>query len=119
MPSARRAGQMPSFLSFDYRAGRTEVAVSRESDVPDLLWLKLQSEWGTEGRSPGMGINVPVSVFSSGWTGWPLIVGAMVWVCGGKVLLGTSFSVASPAPSCWTRRSAAEDLSAGTRLMRG
>ena len=56
---------MPSFLSFDYRAGGTEVVVSRESGVPDLLWLKVQSEWGTDGRSPGMSINVPASVFLS------------------------------------------------------
>ena len=56
---------MPNLLSFDHRAGATEVVISRGSGIPDLLWLKVQSEWGTDGRSPGTSINVPVSVFLS------------------------------------------------------
>ena len=53
----------PSLLSFDHRPGATEVVVSRGSGVPDLVWSKVQSEWGTDGRSPGMSVRVPVSVF--------------------------------------------------------
>ena len=56
---------MPSFLSVDYQPGGTEVVVSRGADVPDLVWLKVQSEWGTEGRSPGTSVHVPVSLFLS------------------------------------------------------
>ncbi len=56
---------MPSLLSFDHSAGKTEVIVSRDANVPNLLWLKVQSEWGTEGRLPDRSINVPVSMFLS------------------------------------------------------
>ncbi len=56
---------MPSLLFFDHHAGATDVVVSRGSGVPDLLWLKVQAEWGTDGRLPGRSINVPVSVFLS------------------------------------------------------
>ena len=56
---------MPSVLSFDHREGATDVVVSRGPGVPDLLWLKLQTEWGTNGRSPGTSVNVPASVFLS------------------------------------------------------
>ena len=34
-------------------------------DVPDLLWMKVQTEWGTSGRSPSTAVNVPTSVFLS------------------------------------------------------
>ena len=56
---------MPSVLSFDHRAGATDVVVSRGPGVPDLLWLKVQTEWGTNGRSPATSVNVPASVFLS------------------------------------------------------
>lgn len=52
-------------LTVRHRPGSTEVIVSRGSDVPDLLWFKVQTEWGTDGRSPGTRIKVPASVFLS------------------------------------------------------
>ena len=60
---------MASFLSVDYEPGGTEVVVSRGSEVPDTVWLRVQSEWGTSGRSPGTSVQVPVSLFLSrlGW----------------------------------------------------
>lgn len=56
---------MPSLLSFNHSAGATDVVVSRDANVPSLLWLKVQSEWGTDGRFPDRIINVPVSMFLS------------------------------------------------------
>ena len=56
---------MPSLLSFNHPAGETDVIVSRDANVPNLLWLKVQSEWGTDGRLPDRSINVPVSMFLS------------------------------------------------------
>lgn len=50
-------------LTVRHLPGTTEVIVSRGLDVPDLLWLKVQTEWGTGGRSPGTRIRVPASVF--------------------------------------------------------
>jgi SNF2 family DNA or RNA helicase len=57
--------QETSVLVFEHRAGATAVDVSRGPGVPDVLWLKVQTEWGTDGRSPGTGVNVPISVFLS------------------------------------------------------
>ena len=54
-----------SVLSFDHQPGSPEVVVSRDPDVPDLLWMKVQTEWGTSGRSPSTAVNVPTSVFLS------------------------------------------------------
>ena len=56
---------MTSFLSFNHREGATTVGVSREPGVPDIVWMKVQTEWGTAGRYPRTSINVPVSVFLS------------------------------------------------------
>ena len=54
-----------SLLSFGHELGATDVTVTRTTGVPDVLWLKVQSEWGTRGRFPGVTISVPVSVFLS------------------------------------------------------
>ena len=56
---------MRNFLSLAHHAGAPDVEVSRDSGVPDVFWLKVQSEWGTHGRSPGRRVHVPVSVFLS------------------------------------------------------
>ena len=52
-------------ISLDHRSGDTTVSVVRGSAVPEMFWLKLQTEWGTNGRAPDAGISVPVSVFLS------------------------------------------------------
>lgn len=57
--------RMDSALSFDHRSGETAVSVSRGPGVPEVLWLKVQTEWGTDGRSPGTSVNVPISIFLS------------------------------------------------------
>ena len=54
-----------SVLSFDHQPGSPEVVVSRDPNVPELLWMKVQTEWGTSGRSPSTSVNVPTSVFLS------------------------------------------------------
>ena len=56
---------MLSVVSFGHQPGATTVSVSREAEVPEVFWFKVQAEWGTEGRSPSTGVNVPVSVFLS------------------------------------------------------
>lgn len=57
---------MGNVVGIDHAAGTTEVVVSRGSDVSDLVWLRIQTEWGTNGRSPATSVNVPVSRFLSG-----------------------------------------------------
>ena len=54
---------MRNVVSIDHRAGTTDIVVSRGSGVTDLVWLRVQTEWGTNGRSPGTSVNVPASVF--------------------------------------------------------
>ena len=56
---------MTGVLFFEHREGSATVGISRGPGVPDVLWLKVQTEWGTDGRSPGTGITAPVSVFLS------------------------------------------------------
>ena len=54
---------MRSVVSIDHRAGTTDVVVSRGPGVPELVWLRVQTEWGTKGRSPRTRVNVPISEF--------------------------------------------------------
>ena len=50
-------------LTIDHDLGSTEVAATRSTGVPDVFWLKLQSEWGTRGRRPKESVVVEVSTF--------------------------------------------------------
>ena len=54
---------MPSALILDHEAGATTVLAERTSGVPDTFWHKLQAEWGTSGRQPGVSVDVAISVF--------------------------------------------------------
>ena len=53
----------PPEISIEYNDGERTVRVGRSSSVPDAFWIKVQSEWGTEGRRPADYILAPVVVF--------------------------------------------------------
>ena len=56
---------MHNVVAIDHQAGTTDVVVSRGAGVTDLVWLRVQTEWGTKGHSPGASVNVPASLFLS------------------------------------------------------
>ncbi|PKN82951.1 MAG: DNA helicase [Chloroflexi bacterium HGW-Chloroflexi-9] len=56
---------MAKTLSFDYTDGNITVVVSRGQGIPNVVWLKVQSEWGARGRHPARAVDIPVSTFLS------------------------------------------------------
>ena len=50
-------------LTIEHSPGAIEVVATRTASVPDAFWLKLQSEWGTDGRRPRESVDVGVSTF--------------------------------------------------------
>ena len=56
---------MPSTLTIDHQPGTPVVVVSRDPGVAELVWMKVQTEWGTNGRSPATKVIVPTNVFLS------------------------------------------------------
>ena len=56
---------MSKEIQIYHEVGTTELRVSRGSDIEDIVWLKVQAEWGTTSPRPGQFIEVPVSQFLS------------------------------------------------------
>ena len=54
---------MRNVLRLEHSLGSIEIIATRQTGVSDLFWLKLQSEWGTTGRNPGISIRIPLSTF--------------------------------------------------------
>lgn len=54
---------MNKTLELDHETGSTEVVVTRNDAVDEIFWLKVQAEWGTNGKSPNRQISVSVSDF--------------------------------------------------------
>jgi superfamily II DNA or RNA helicase len=52
-----------SSISFTTSVTRRRVEVTRGEDVPEAFWLSLRSEWGSEGRAPSRGIELPIERF--------------------------------------------------------
>lgn len=56
---------MTAFLTIKSRGDFAQIAVSREGDLPEVIWSRVLSEWGTEGPDPATRIYVPVERFLS------------------------------------------------------
>lgn len=60
---------MPGQLKISARGDFAQVVVAREGELPEVVWSRVVSEWGTEGPDPATRIHVPVERFLSqlGW----------------------------------------------------
>lgn len=55
--------EVPGSISVTTSVARRRVRVSREAEVSDAFWLSLRSEWGSDGRSPSVAVELPIEDF--------------------------------------------------------